>query len=79
MFDSLRLAPSKQNEEVALLENDSIDYYNRRERQELGLAETAPSAAIRKIHLTLAETYAQRAREGGAPPGRRTLCIVGRD
>lgn len=79
MLDSLRLAPSKQNEEVALIEKDSIDYYNRREQQELGLAETASSPAIRKIHLTLAETYAERAREGGAPPGRRTLCIVGHD
>jgi len=47
-----------------LAEHSAADYYRRRERQERGLAEAAPSPAIRKIHTILARRYAWLALEG---------------
>ena len=57
-------------------EHTAADYYERRERQERGLAEAAPSAAIRKIHTVLARRYARL--KGDAPTVREQLHIVER-
>jgi hypothetical protein len=62
--------------EVALAEHSAADYYERRERQERGLAEAAPSPTVRKIHTTLARSYARL--KGGAPKVRDKLHIVER-
>jgi hypothetical protein len=43
----------------------SADYYLSRERAELGLADLAPSIAIRKIHLEMAGRYRDLAKRVG--------------
>ena len=57
-------------------EHTAADYYERRERQERGLAEAAPSPAVRKIHTILARRYARM--KGGTPTVREKLHIVER-
>ena len=45
-----------------------VEYYLRREQAERDLAEAASDPAIRAIHETLAEKYAELARREMPPP-----------
>jgi hypothetical protein len=42
---------------------NSIDYYREREQQEISLADTASSPAIKKIHLEMADCYRKMAQQ----------------
>jgi len=59
-----------------LQEHTAADYYERRRRQELGLAEAAQSPAVRKIHDVLALRYAQLAGDDLGSGRRPSLNIV---
>ena len=48
---------------MASLSQNSIDYYRERERHEITLAETAPSQAIKNIHLEMAQSYRKMRRQ----------------
>jgi hypothetical protein len=52
------------------------DYYRQRERQERALAGAATSAAIRAIHLELANRYADIIQDAEAPAARRHIRLV---
>jgi hypothetical protein len=51
----------------------SVDYYRERERTERSLADRAASAAIRSIHLEMAERYRQLADQAGIPVGSQSV------
>jgi hypothetical protein len=51
----------------------SVDYYRERERTERVLADRAASAAIRSIHLEMAERYRQLADQAGIPVGSQSV------
>ena len=52
------------------------DYYRQRERQERALAGAATSAAIRAIHLELAERYAEIILNADTPAARSHVRLV---
>ena len=49
-----------------MLDQNSADYFRRRERSERAAAKSALSEAARRIHQELAENYAQILRGPGA-------------
>jgi hypothetical protein len=51
----------------------SVEYYRERERTERSLADRAASAAIRSIHLEMAERYRQLADQTDIPVGTQSL------
>ena len=58
-----------------MLEQDSADYFRRRERNERAAAKSALSEAARRVHQELAESYARLLRGSGAdrhPPAYRS-------
>lgn len=58
-----------------MLDQDSADYFRRRERSERAAAKSALSESARRIHQELAESYAQLLRGPGddrRPPAYRS-------
>lgn len=68
----LREDCSRRESEVGDQSFYSVDYYRERERTERSLAEQAASAAIRSIHLEMAERYRQLADQADIPLGTQS-------
>lgn len=59
-------APSLDQKGCAMSAADDVEFFRRRSDQERALARDTDVAAIRRLHLDLAERYTQRLREAVA-------------
>ena len=51
-----------------MINDESLEYFRRRERAERAAAKQAESEIVRRIHQELAQQYAERIRRPSDPP-----------